>query len=161
MSSSWWRTALQGAHTGMILCHPNPSQCHVDGARPLELLEWAAPAVVPPARRHYAVPSIIASLSRTFVCAILAACTSVKLGAPASHSQEVCKPVSTSAPLFDFVPREGLLETLSDAGVPESPAYILLRWIDRAAPTVFRWKQGCPASPLLFAAFITMLSRKT
>ena len=49
MSSSWWRTALQGAHTGMILCHPNPSQCHVDGARPLELLEWAAPAVVPPA----------------------------------------------------------------------------------------------------------------
>ena len=76
---------------------------------------------------------------------------------PLAGGLQACLDLSAA---FDFVPREGLLEALSDAGVPESPAYILLRWIDRAAPTVFRWKQGCPASPLLFAAFITMLSRK-
>ena len=88
---------------------------------------------------------------------------------PLAGGLQACLDLSAA---FDVVPREGLLEALTDAGVPESPAYILLHWIDRSTYRIQvehhsadirstrGVKQGCPASPLLFAAFTTLLSRK-
>ena len=82
---------------------------------------------------------------------------------PLAGGLQACLDLSAA---FDVVPREGLLEALSDAGVPESPAYILLHWIDRSTYRIQvehhsadihstrGVKQGCPA------AFTTMLSRK-
>ena len=89
--------------------------------------------------------------------------------APLSGGIQACLDMSTA---FDIMPRSGLREALHEAGVPESPARLLLHWIDSS---VYRIrveqhttevassrgvKQGCPVSPLLFAAFSTMVTRK-
>ena len=88
---------------------------------------------------------------------------------PLAGGLQACLDLSAA---FDVVPRTGLLEALFEAGVPESPAIILLHWIARSTYRIQvegysadilssrGVKQGCPASPLLFAASTTMLSRK-
>ncbi|CAE7857100.1 Capn15, partial [Symbiodinium necroappetens] len=82
---------------------------------------------------------------------------------------QVCLDMSTA---FDVMPRDGLRAALREAGIEGSPAEILLSWIEnstyririgllstdvRSARGV---KQGCPVSPLLFAAFSTMVTRR-
>ena len=89
--------------------------------------------------------------------------------APLTGGVQACLDMSTA---FDIMPRSRLREALHEAGVPESPARLLLHWIDRS---VYRIrveqhtaeisssrgvKQGCPVSPLLFAAFSTMITRR-
>ena len=73
---------------------------------------------------------------------------------------------------FDLVPRSGLLEALHEAGVPEAPARLMLHWLERSTyrirvekfeaevPSSRGVKQGCPASPLLYAAFMSLIARK-
>ena len=88
---------------------------------------------------------------------------------PLSGGVQACLDMSTA---FDIMPRSGLREALHEAGVPESPARLLLHWIDSSVyrirveqhtaeiPSSRGVKQGCPVSPLLFAAFSTMVTRK-
>ena len=88
---------------------------------------------------------------------------------PLTGGIQVCLDMSTA---FDVMPRADLQEALWEAGVPESPARLLLHWIDSSVyririnhlTTDIRSsrgvKQGCPVSPLLFAAHSTMITRR-
>ena len=88
---------------------------------------------------------------------------------PLTGGIQVCLDMSTA---FDVMPRADLQEALWEAGVPESPARLLLHWIDSSVyririnhlTTDIRSsrgvKQGCPVSPLLFAAYSTMITRR-
>ena len=88
---------------------------------------------------------------------------------PLTGGIQVCLDMSTA---FDVMPRADLQEALWEAGVPESPARLLLHWIDSSVyririnhlTTDIRSsrgvKQGCPVSPLLFAAYSTMIDAR-
>ena len=88
---------------------------------------------------------------------------------PLAGSLQACLDMSSA---FDLVPRSGLLEALHEAGVPEAPARLMLHWIERSTyrirveqfeaevPSSRGVKQGCPASPLLYAAFMSLITRR-
>ena len=82
---------------------------------------------------------------------------------------QVCLDLSSA---FDCVPRHLIAEALQEAGITGAPAELLLTWLHRCTydlsvggqcahiPTSRGVKQGCPASPLLFAAFMTLITRR-
>ncbi|CAE7455694.1 Pol [Symbiodinium sp. CCMP2592] len=81
----------------------------------------------------------------------------------------VCLDLSSA---FDMVPRHLVAEALHDAGISGAPAELLMSWLSQCKyalhidqlhadiPTTRGVKQGCPASPLLFACFMTLVTKR-